>query len=158
MKKTVSILLAVVCLTTFLVGCGNKTEVSQEDLSNSHFLEWSSRFRASNTPEISITAENQATRGLIGNELNEASKELESILRELTAENLGVCSSENTSENGVFLSVANSVAEYRFYITENENELRIVGMPEAVESFLSENEFLIVKDSNLYGLVCLLAE
>ena len=109
-------------------------------------------------PEISITTDGQASRGLIGNELDSTSQKLESILRTLTAEELRVCNSNNITKTDTFLRIADSVTEYRFYFIENTENLCVLGLPEAQESFLSDNEVLVVNNADLYDLALTLSE
>ena len=153
MKRIASVLFAAALFTFIFSSCSTKVNVSQDDLENSLLLEWCGRFRASNMPEISITTDGQASRELIGNELDSTSQKLESILRTLTAEELHVCNSNNITKTDTFLCIADSVTEYRFYFIENTENLCVLGLPEAQESFLSDNEVLVVNNSDLYDLV-----
>ena len=158
MKRIASVLFAAALFTFIFSSCSTKVNVSQDDLENSLLLEWCGRFRASNMPEISITTDGQASRELIGNELDSTSQKLESILRTLTAEELRVCNSNNITKTDTFLRIADSVTEYRFYLIENTEDLCVLGLPEAQESFLSDNEVLVVNNADLYDLALTLSE
>ena len=52
--KRAYILLFVCVMTVCFSGCQNQSDVSSEDVENSLFMEWCSRFRASNEPLILI--------------------------------------------------------------------------------------------------------
>ena len=111
MKRIASALFAAALFTFIFSICSTKVNVSQDDLENSLLLEWCGRFCGSNMPEISITTDGQASRELIGNELDSTSQILESILRTLTAEELHVCNSNNSTKTDTFLCIADSVTE-----------------------------------------------
>ena len=84
--KRAYILLFVCVMTVCFSGCQNQSNVSSEDVENSLFMEWCSRFRASNEPLILITFPDGTSTSLVGENAVTAASDMEKALAALTAD------------------------------------------------------------------------
>ena len=75
--KRAYILLFVCVMTVCFSGCQNQSDVSSEDVENSLFMEWCSRFRASNEPLILITFPDGTSTALVGENAVTAASDME---------------------------------------------------------------------------------
>lgn len=88
--KRAYILLFVCVMTVCFSGCQNQSNVSSEDVENSLFMEWCSRFRASNEPLILITFPDGTSTSLVGENAVTAASDMEKALAALTADDFSV--------------------------------------------------------------------
>lgn len=88
--KRAYILLFVCVMTVCFSGCQNQSDVSSEDVENSLFMEWCSRFRASNEPLILITFPDGTSTSLVGENAVTAASDMEKALTALTADDFSV--------------------------------------------------------------------
>lgn len=89
--KRAYILLFVCVMTVCFSGCQNQSNVSSEDVENSLFMEWCSRFRASNEPLILITFPDGTSTSLVGENAVTAASDMEKALAALTADDFLFC-------------------------------------------------------------------
>ena len=130
--KRAYILLFVCVMTVCFSGCQNQSDVSSEDVENSLFMEWCSRFRASNEPLILITFPDGTSTALVGENAVTAASDMEKALTALTADDFSVLQDCSASTDAPYI---------------------ITGTPDTREDFLSEDELLVINDTDFAKVV-----
>ena len=138
--KRAYILLFVCVMTVCFSGCQNQSDVSSEDVENSLFMEWCSRFRASNEPLILITFPDGTSTSLVGENAVTAASDDFSVLQDCSA-----------STDAPYIIVYDNLTEYKFSPTDNG--VIVTGTPDTREDFLSEDELLVINDTDFAKVV-----
>lgn len=149
--KKAYILLFVCVMTVCFSGCQNQSVVSSEDVENSLFMEWCSRFRASNEPLILITFPDGTSTTLVGENAVTAASDMEKALTALTADDFSVLQDCSASTDAPYIIVSDNLTEYKFSPTDNG--VIITGTPDTREDFLSEDELLVINDTDFAKVV-----
>lgn len=151
--KKAYILLFVCVMTVCFSGCQNQSDISSEDVENSLFMEWCSRFRASNEPLILITFSDGTSTTLVGENAVTAASDMEKALTALTADDFSVLQdrSASTSTDASYIIVSDNLTEYKFSPTDNG--VVVTGTPNTQEDFLSEDELLVINDADFIKMV-----
>lgn len=106
-------------MTVCFSGCQNQSDVSSEDVENSLFMEWCSRFRASNEPLILITFPDGTSTSLVGENAVTAASDMEKALAALTADDFSVLQDCSASTDAPYIIVSDNLTEYKFSPTDN---------------------------------------
>lgn len=107
--KRAYILLFVCVMTVCFSGCQNQSDVSSEDVENSLFMEWCSRFRASNEPLILITFPDGTSTSLVGENAVTAASDMEKALTALTADDFSVLQDCSASTDAPYIIVSDNL-------------------------------------------------
>ena len=149
--KRAYILLFVCVMTVCFSGCQNQSNVSSEDVENSLFMEWCSRFRASNEPLILITFPDGTSTALVGENAVTAASDMEKALTALTADDFSVLQDCSASTDAPYIIISDNLTEYKFSPTDNG--VIVTGTPDTREDFLSEDELLVINDTDFAKVV-----
>ena len=149
--KRAYILLFVCVMTVCFSGCQNQSDVSSEDVENSLFMEWCSRFRASNEPLILITFPDGTSTALVGENAVTAASDMEKALTALTADDFSVLQDCSASTDAPYIIISDNLTEYKFSPTDNG--VIVTGTPDTREDFLSEDELLVINDTDFAKVV-----
>ena len=149
--KRAYILLFVCVMTVCFSGCQNQSDVSSEDVENSLFMEWCSRFRASNEALILITFPDGTSTALVGENAVTAASDMEKALTALTADDFSVLQDCSASTDAPYIIVSDNLTEYKFSPTDNG--VIVTGTPDTREDFLSEDELLVINDTDFAKVV-----
>lgn len=138
-------------MTVCFSGCQNQSDISSEDVENSMFMEWCSRFRASNEPLILIAFPDGTSTTLVGKNAVTAASDMEKALTALTADDFSVLQDSSASTDASYIIVSDNLTEYKFSPTDNG--VVVTGTPDTQEDFLSEDELLVINDTDFMKVV-----
>ena len=114
-------------------------------------MEWCSRFRASNEPLILITFPDGTSTSLVSENAVTAASDMEKALTALTADDFSVLQDCSASTDAPYIIVSDNLTEYKFSPTDNG--VIVTGTPDTREVFLSEDELLVINDTDFAKVV-----